>query len=128
MKKQCSELFGDVFDSNCGGCCRTCECGITHFDGYNEYDRNWDNELEELQQKAEKDPDHYVEHDCAIGTMEIGGIEIVYNCTCDLAQKYESFILRHARQLAEYLNRRAIMLKEEAVAIEVGEMEAEKNG
>lgn len=118
-KEQCSELFFDVFDSRCGGCLRTCECGITHFDAYNIWDCWEDGQLEDLQQKAKDDPEHYVEHDCAVGTMEIDGIEIVYNCTCDLARKYENFVLNHARQLAEYLNKRAAALREQSLAIEV---------
>lgn len=119
---QCSELFSDVFDSKYGGCIRTCECGITHFDTYNIYD--WEEgELEELQQKAKDDPEHYVEIDCAVGTIEIGGIEIVYGCTCNLAKKYEDFILNYAEQLAKYLNKRATMLREKADKIEVKEQQ-----
>lgn len=115
--KQCSELFSNVFDSSCGGCIRTCECGITYFDGYNIYD--WEEgELEKLQQKAKEDPELYVERGCSIGTLEIGGSQIVYGCSCDLARKYENFILNHAEQLAEYLNRLAVILREKAESIE----------
>jgi hypothetical protein len=116
--KQCSELFSNIFDSGCGGCIRTCECGITYFYGCHHWDFE-EGELEELQQKAKDDPDHYVEQDCSIGTLEIGGIQIVYDCSCDLARKYENFILDHAGQLAEYLNRRGAILREKAESIEV---------
>lgn len=117
---QCSEIFFDSFDSQCSGCVRVCECGITHFDEYNIPD--WeDGELEKMQQKARNDPKHYVGHDCAVSTTEINGIEIVYGCTCDLARKYESFILNYAKQIAGYLNRRAVLLREEAQEIEVKE-------
>lgn len=120
MGKQCSELFFDVFDSHCSGCLRTCTCGITHFDGYNVWD--WeDGELEGLQKKAKEAPEHYIEHDYAVSTMEVHGVEIVDGCTCDLARRYESFILNHTKQLAAYLNKRAVALKEEAAAIEVKE-------
>lgn len=115
---QCSELFSDVFDSRCGGSVRVCACGITYFDNYNYCD--WEGgELEELQQKAKDDPKHYTERDCSVGTMEINGIEIVHGCSCDLARKYESFILNHAVHLAEYLNKQATMLREKAEVIEV---------
>lgn len=118
MNNQCSKLFDEVFDSSCGGCLRTCECGITYFDTYNIWD--WEEgELEELKQKAEDDPEHYVGIDCSVGTLSIDGREIVYGCTCKLAQRYEEFILDHAEQIAEYLNKRAILLKEKAAAIEV---------
>ena len=115
---QCTELFDNVFDSKCGGIVRTCECGITHFDVYNIHDYE-DGELEELQRNAQKDPEHYIAHDHSLGTMEIGGIEIVYDCSCDLAKKYENFIIGHDVQLAEYLNKRAAMLREKAKATEV---------
>jgi len=95
-----------------------CECGITRFDSYNIWD--WEEgELKKLQQKAKDDPNHYVETDCAIGTIEIGNQEIVYGCTCDIARKYENFILNHARQLAEYLNKYAANLRKTAEEIEV---------
>jgi len=31
VKKQFSELFGEVFDSHGGGSVRTCACGRVHF-------------------------------------------------------------------------------------------------
>jgi len=118
MTRQCSDLFLDVFDSGCGGCIRTCECGIIHFDGFNEWD--WkEGELEALQEKAKKHPGRYVEKDCAIGTLSIDGIEIVYDCTCDLARKYEQFIISYGARLADYLNKRAELLRQNAEIIEV---------
>jgi len=112
---QCSDLFCDVFDSHCAGNVRTCECGITHFDTYNTDDYDYEErELEELEQRAKNDPDHYVAHDHSIGTMEISGVEIVYGCSCNLAKKYEGFILMYAEQLAEFLNRRGEILREQA--------------
>jgi hypothetical protein len=123
---QCSKLFSDIFDSNCGGYLRICECGITYFDTHNIWD--WeDGELEALEQKASDDPEHYVGMDCAIGTMSIDGREIVYGCTCKLAQRYEEFILDHAEQIAQYLNKRMMLLREKANSIEVRNKEG-KNG
>lgn len=126
-EKQCSELFIEVFDSRCGGCVRTCECGITHFDSFNIYD--WeDGELEDLQKKAKETPKKYFEHDCAIGTIGINGIEIVYGCTCDLAKKYETFLISHGALIAEYLNKRAKMLREHADKITVqGQKQGKEN-
>ena len=118
--EQCSELFERVFDSGCGGIVRECECGITHFSDQgcdvNFYD---DGELSSLQSNAKLNPTKYIGHDHNIGTMEIGGIEIVHGCTCGKAQKYEDFILTHAQLLAEYLNERAKMLREKAESIVV---------
>lgn len=113
MSEQCSEIFEDVFHSRCGGCERQCECGIVHFDSYNFAD--WDDgELEELQKRAKKEPEKYVEHDHSVSTLSIGGQEIVCGCTCENAHRYENFILSHASQLAEYLNKRSEKLKKEA--------------
>jgi len=115
---QCSELFWETFDSGCGGCVRVCECGITHFDTFNVYD--WEQgELEKYLEKAKEDPEKYREHDCSIGTIEIAGYQIVYGCSCDLAKKFEDFIISHAVQIAKYLNERAKLLKHKAEMIEV---------
>ncbi len=106
MTKQASGLFNNIFDSGTGGCLRTCHCGITWFDTYNIHD--WDEgELEKYITLEKANPEKYKEKDCAIGTISINDVEIVYECTCDLAFNYELFIKVHARQLAEYLNKTA---------------------
>lgn len=118
---QCSELFERVFDSGCCGNTRTCQCGVIHFDSYNNCD--WGKgELEQLQEAAAVRPGLYVEHDCAVGTMSINGTEIVYGCTCKLAARWEQFIKIHASQLARYLNGLAQELRKTAdnIAIEEG--------
>ena len=113
MTEQCSEIFEEVFNSHCGGCVRTCTCGKTYYDTYNDYD--WDDgELEAL----EKDP-RAVALDYGVGTMSIAGEEIVFGCDCDHARRYENFIISHASQLAAYLTKRAAALEEEAKSIKV---------
>ena len=114
-----SKIFEEVFDSHCGGIVRDCSCGITHFDTYNQGCDWEEGELEGLEENAKNNPDRYRGHDHSIGTMEIGGHEIVFGCTCDLADKYEKFILNHAVQLKEYLNQRAKMLRERADEIDM---------
>lgn len=117
---QCSELFSEVFSSGYAGCIRTCDCGITYFDGYNSWD--WEvGELEKLRQKAKDDPHHYIEQDHSVSTIAIGETQIVHGCACDLAKRYETFILKHAVKLAKYLNKRAKMLREKAEQIEISE-------
>ena len=116
--EQCSNLFSKVFDSGYGGCVRTCECGITHFDCYNTWD--WEEgELERLQDQAKEHPDRYVEVEGSIGTMEIDNIQIVWGCSCDLAKKHERFIRNHASKLAQYLNEYATKLRKAADDIDV---------
>ena len=70
--------------------------------------------MEQLREKAAKEPDRYIEQDGTVFCMNIGGAEIVYGCTCDNAERYERFIRAHARQLAEYLRERAKELREAA--------------
>jgi len=118
MTRQASKLFDDIFASGCGGCERTCACGIHWFDIQDGWD--WEEgELEDLKKKAAEDPEKYKESDGSVGTVEIDDQEIVYGCTCDYAWKYEQFIISHGRQIARYLNERAKALRETAEAIEV---------
>lgn len=105
--KQCSDEFIDAFDSHCAGCSRICTCGITHYDTS---DNGWtweEGELEHLEELHLKSPEKYVPHDYAIGTMNILGNEIVIGCSCDIAKKYENFIVSHRKQIAGFLNKRA---------------------
>lgn len=114
MSEQCSDLFRRVFDSHSGGCRRRCACGREHFD-FSDNGWSWEvGELERLEALALKEPDLYIGHDNTIGTMEIAGLEIVCDCKCETAAKYERFICTHARQLAEYLRKRAKELRETA--------------
>ena len=116
--KQCSALFEKVFDSGSGGVVRTCVCGRTF---YNYMDSGCfePGELEVLEAKNKVDSDKCCAVDHTIGTISINGLEIVMGCHCDNAQKYEKFILNHSRQLAEYLRRHAVNLREEAEAVDV---------
>jgi hypothetical protein len=110
-----SQTFERAFDTGCAGCVRVCACGKTHYDTENDWD--WEEgEYESL----ESDP-NAVPHDCAVGTMNIDGQEIVLGCDCDLAAKYEKFIVAHARQISEYLNARAKLLRDEADETNVAE-------
>lgn len=115
--KQCSELFEMVFDSCCGGIVRQCACGITYFEGDSpHFDAG---ELEGYLKNAQKEPTQWIERDQGIGTMEIGGDQIVFGCSCDRARQYEKFIIAHRHQLSQYLNGYAQELREEASVIGV---------
>ena len=115
---QCSELFADIFDSCSGGNIRTCACGRTFYN-YMDTGSFDTGELEKLEAKQKSKPEKYFACDHTIGTMEIGDVEIVYGCQCDLAKKYEQFILAHAEQLSEYLRRYAATLREKADSVDV---------
>ena len=122
-----TDLFMKAFDSHCNGCERTCACGIHWFDVYNISDYE-EGELEALLEKAKADPEKYKETDGSVGTIEIDSIEIVWNCTCNHAERYENFIISHAGQIAEYLNKRAVMLREQADEIQVKEVNTKDEG
>jgi hypothetical protein len=114
--QQCSAEFSEAFDSHVGGCRRECECGRTHFDGYNQGITWEEGELEKLRELAATQPDKYIESDGSVGTMEINGVEIVWGCSCDLARKYEAFLVSHARQITAFLRGRSKRLREESEA------------
>lgn len=118
-----SEMFEDTFTSGCSHCVIECACGRTYFDDYNTYD--WEEgELEELEAKAKAHPDKYVAVDYSVGTFTLFGVEFVCGCpcTCGKPREYESFILKHARKIAAYLNKKAEGLKKTAKQIEVREV------
>lgn len=120
MSDRCSEFFENLFDSHLGSCVKTCCCGRVYFNpdcGMGGWEEG---ELEELYTKAKEDPDKYREVDCPVGCMTINGQDVVHNCPCGTAVRYEKFLVRHARQVATYLNKRAELLRQEADAITVG--------
>jgi hypothetical protein len=119
MSKQCSDIFDKVFDAHCGTCLMDCACGRTHFDSTTE-GYSWEpGELARLEANADKDPDNYIAHDGTVGCMDINGQQVVYGCRCDIAQIFEKVILDNATRIANYLNLRAIRLREIAGKIEV---------
>jgi len=119
MSEKCSELFEEIFDSRAGSCMKTCCCGRVFFDPESGIGDWEEGELEELYAKAKQDPDKYRELNYPVGYVTIDGQDIVYNCPCGTMVRYERFLVRHARQIATYLNRRAELLREEADAITV---------
>lgn len=46
-------------------------------------------------------------------------MEVVFDCKCDLAHKFERSIIENDVRIAEYLNRRARLFREKADRIEV---------
>lgn len=104
----CSNLFAKIFNSGGGGCIRTCACNRIHFDGSEYGGWDWEEgELEELQENSKKNPDRYIEHGETVWTLDLGGLEVVYGCHCEIAEKYERFIIEASEEIAEYLNRKA---------------------
>lgn len=111
---QASEEFEEAFRTGTAGCERTCACGKHYFDVYNTWDWN-EGELEDLLKKEEINPDEYSSKDYSIGTLQIDGVEIVFECECGIARTYEFFIRNHAKEIAEYINKRTERLRKEAL-------------
>ena len=61
----------------------------------------------QLLEDSEKKPEWFIETDCFVPTINIMGKEFVIGCSCNGVDKYEEFINRHARQIAEYLNKKS---------------------
>lgn len=119
-KPKVSERFERAFDSGGSGLVRDCVCGRVHFG----IDGDWgDGEREELLKKKKRYPAKYFQHEDFVSTYVIYGDEIVMGCPCATGAKYEQFIIRHASQIATYLNDRAKSLADEANAITVKEMQ-----
>lgn len=113
-----SKLFIDVFNDRSGGVLRTCACGITWFDEASP-ECFESGELERLQELAKEKPDKYKTTDYSIGLLEIGGQQIVIDCVCDKAEKYEKFIVLNAEKIAEYLRGRSKLLIQKAEALKI---------
>ena len=105
-EKQCSDAFLEAFSSICYGVIRTCACGRTH---YNDVDTQFYddvNEITELRESHDKEPDKYIPRGEDVGTINIFGTEIVIGCTCNRASMAERSILAHRHSIAKYFKLR----------------------
>lgn len=103
MSKVSDEFFDALHHD--GGLCRDCQCGRTHFASW---DTGWETgELEDLQAKAEREPDKYIEHsNTSVTVAHLGGKEYVYECPCEGLVPYEKFIWNHREEILDYLTGR----------------------
>lgn len=112
-KEAVSELFERGFAENSSGCIRECECGRVTFNPSGGW--TWEKgELEELFAKQDADPDKYRSVNHSVGSMTIDDKEYVLGCPCNAGRQTEDFIIKHARQVAKYLNARAEALERHA--------------
>jgi hypothetical protein len=116
-----SDRFQKVFDSGSGSIARQCTCGRMHYN-YMDGPCFDEGELEEYEKKSDSDPDQYIPHDHSIGYMNVPCAgEVVYDCPCGLAEKFEQILIDNARTIAKYLNEYAHDLRERASEVEVKE-------
>lgn len=118
IRGACSDEFARSFSAGGCGIIRDCGCGKTYFDNYNLMDYE-EGEHEELIKKFEKEPNGYIPVDGSFSMVCIEGVEYVDHCDCGKAVKYERFIIKHDRHIAEYLNKRAEAFREKGKDIQV---------
>ena len=113
-KDRATHEFWDAFTGG-GSIVATCICNRVHFVDNDEADFD-DGELEDYREREKAEPDKYTGHYDTdyVGTADIPGGIVVYECKCSTAAKYENFlihwrrnILRYYKQLYERKNRDA---------------------
>lgn len=107
MSKQepTSEEFWDAVIS-AGSIVISCEfCDRVHFVSEGAYDEG---ELEELREKAKKNPNKYIENGItdSIRWGHIDGKQAVYDCPCNGAKRFEDLIWHHRDMIVQYLTTR----------------------
>lgn len=101
---ECSREFYSAF-CHSGSLVITCNyCDRTYFGRGGDYE---DGELEELQAKAEKEPDKYREREDFTSYFNFNGRQCVFDCPCGASERIEALIWNNRHDIAEYLNARA---------------------
>lgn len=99
-----SDLFISIV-CNEGSVAQDCCCGRTNYDGSGE---NMDEgELEDLDEKASKNPDQYCAQDGQVHYGIFFGKRIVLNCPCGIMAFYEKKVRGSADKILEYLLERS---------------------
>lgn len=105
--EQPSELFMDLI---CDGGTPSIDCqlcGRTHFATGIHNDISPE-ELADLNEKANKEPDKYVRSDNdSIGFGWFNGMQVVYGCPCGKLKRYEDFIWHNKHLIIRYIKARA---------------------
>lgn len=102
-----SEYMLEIIDGICNTSSLTIECefcGRVYFGRGGDYDPG---EYEELCERAELNPEMYIESDDYIPWGHINGNQYVYKCDCNGPRRVENFIWSHRGIIAKYLQLRA---------------------
>ncbi len=87
-----------------------CEfCGRTYF--CDEPAEDFGEELERLREKAENQPDKYIERQDEISYGRLDGKTAVIGCSCDAIAKYEEIFWKSRYVIQDYLANRARTLR-----------------
>lgn len=103
-----SEEFFLAFSAGHGSYCITCACGRTYFasevNGWAE-----PGEIEVLRKKAIADPTMFIDTwDAGVSMVNLGD-EYVHGCACGTERRYEDWIWRHRRAIAQYLKANTVL-------------------
>jgi hypothetical protein len=89
-------------------------CGRVHF-ASDERTSFEEGELEELREQAKKEPDRYFEHQCcSIQWGYFNGVQVVYDCPCHKARRFEELIWDNRYAILKFLDTRSERRLEDA--------------
>lgn len=104
MSEAASQEFWDTF-ACAGNTVSTCACGRVNF-ATGQYSDLGEDEIEELRESLQKNPDKYVEcADDSLAISPIGGV-IVYGCPCGTAKRYELFLDVNREEILTYYRKK----------------------
>lgn len=105
--------FDEAFSTRISSCTEICDCGVTYYDSYNDYD--WeDGELERLIEDETSVP---VDH--SVGSLYFFGKTYVSVCECwkEESKKIIRFIENYSQEIADFLHLEKQRANEEAAAM-----------
>jgi hypothetical protein len=98
-----SEEFLEAFSEGSSGVIVECDfCGRVYFatDDFGDFEEG---ELEELREKAKKEPDKYIEVDYFTSRVAVAGKTYAWKCKCNMVRRYEDWIWSNRRQIVRFL-------------------------
>ena len=110
-----SEEFELAFRDAGSGSIECGFCGRMHFvSDSSEFD--WEEgEYEKLEAGERKNPDRYISHvESSVEWGHLDGKQYVLGCPCNVASRYERFIVSHRRSIVSFLKARAKKLSRES--------------
>ena len=113
-KEEPSEAFEDVFSSHAGTIAATCElCG--RFLYTEEVLRDGEEgEFEKYEALRKRNPDKYILMDYdSVSLAEIDHQQVVLGCPCNGLRRYEDFVWRERRGIAEYMQQRLLQAQKQ---------------
>ena len=119
MSDKCSEAFNQALEGYGTYVSAVCDfCGRTHF--FSGDTTGWEDAggveaLEEMQKKADAEPDKYVDWgEVSVSLGDIAGKQYIIGCPCNELAKYENFIWNHRILIMNYYKNQHKAMQENA--------------